>query len=82
MALTHDALLNYLKERMGVNAAEIDDQTPLFSSGLLDSFSMIDLIMFIEKEAEIKVEPWGVNFDNFDSIEHILDFVASVQDSQ
>ena len=77
MTLTREMLLDYLSTNMGVDTGEIDDDTLLFSSMLLDSFSMIDLIMFIEKEANIKVKPTEVNLDNIDSIGRILRFIES-----
>jgi acyl carrier protein len=77
MALTREGLLNYFETRMGVNSADIQDETPLFSSNILDSFSMVDLIMFIEQESGTRVEPWEVTLDNLDSMKQILGFVDS-----
>lgn len=77
MTLTREMILDYLGAQMGVDTEEVADDTLLFSSMLLDSFSMIDLIMFIEREAKIKVKPTEVNLDNLDSIERILRFVKS-----
>ena len=77
MALNRETLLEYFDEQMGLDTTEIDDQTLLFSSNVLDSFSLVDLMMFIEKEAGIKIEPLEVTLDNFDSMERIFNFVAS-----
>ena len=82
MALGPESLRTYLHDRMGLNLADLQDETPLFSSNLLDSFSMVDLIMFIEAEAGIRVQPANVTLDNFDSIARILSFVASCDASQ
>ena len=76
MALDKDSLRAYLSDRMGVES-DVDDDTPLFSSSILDSFSMVDLIMFVEQEANIRVEPTDVTLDNFDSIARIVDFAMS-----
>jgi len=77
MAINRETLLEYFDEQMGLDTTEIDDQTLLFSSNVLDSFSLVDLMMFIEKEAGIKIEPSEVTLDNFDSMERIFNFVAS-----
>ena len=77
MAINRETLLEYFDEQMGLDTTEIDDQTLLFSSNVLDSFSLVDLMMFIEKEAGIKIEPSEVTLDNFDSVERIFNFVAS-----
>ena len=70
-----DSLMTYLGERMGLDTAALTADTPLFSSNLLDSFSMVDLIMFIEKESGLKLQPTDVSLDNLDSIDRILRFV-------
>ncbi|MDY6992389.1 MAG: acyl carrier protein [Pseudomonadota bacterium] len=77
MALTSELLLDYLSQNMGLDSSQLDEKTLLFSSNLLDSFSMVDMIMFIEQEAGIKMEAGDVNLDNLDSIERILKFVHS-----
>jgi len=71
--LTAEKLINYLIEEMGLT--DIDSNTLLFSSTLLDSFSMVDLIAFIERESEIKIAPTEVTLDNLDSVNRILAFV-------
>lgn len=76
MSLTKEALQTYLDDELGLDEDEIDDTTPLFSSGLIDSFSLIQLITFIEGEASIRVAPTEVSLDNLDTIENILNFVA------
>ena len=73
--MNSDSLKQYLAERMGLDKASLEDETPLFSSNLLDSFSMVDLIMFIEKESGVSLHPTDVSLDNLDSIERILRFV-------
>jgi len=77
MVLTRESLLNYLSTELGLHTDEIDDDTLLFSSSLLDSFSMVDLIAFIEKEAAISISPTEVSLDNLDSVERILKFVQN-----
>jgi acyl carrier protein len=74
--MNSESLKTYLGERMGLDKATLADETPLFSSNLLDSFSMVDLIMFIEKESAVRLDPTDVSLDNLDSIERILRFVA------
>ena len=68
-------LLTYLKERMGLQVESIDDSTPLFSSGLLDSFSLMELIMFVESEAGVLMNPADVSFENLDSVDRIVRYV-------
>jgi len=76
MALTRDALLRHLRERARVDTSKIGPETLLFTSGLVDSFSLVELVLFIEMTSDIKMKPSEVNLDNLDSIERILAFVA------
>ena len=75
MALSSETLFEYFKTRLGVETEGMDDTTPLFSSSLLDSFSIVELMVFIESQAGIKMEAWDVTLDNLDSIERILKYV-------
>lgn len=75
MALTHDALLHYLGKQFRLDTGQILPETSLFASGLIDSFSLVELVLFIEESCGIKVKPSEVNLDNLDSIERILAFV-------
>ena len=77
MTLTHDALLGYLGEKLGLDSSRIEPELSLISSGLIDSFSMVELVLFIEKTCGIKVKPSEVNLDNLDSVERILAFTQS-----
>ena len=76
MALSRDSLITYLNSKLGLDTTDVDDETLLFSTSLLDSFSMVDLIMFIEKEGAIKLSPTDVSLDNLDSIGRILRFAG------
>jgi acyl carrier protein len=77
MALDRENLRRYLHEKQGLQLEDFEDATLLFSSGLIDSFSMVDLIMFIENTAGLRVHPADVTLDNLDSIERILAFIAA-----
>ena len=48
MALERENLRRYLHEKQGLEPEDFEDDTLLFSSGLIDSFSMVDLIIFTE----------------------------------
>jgi acyl carrier protein len=76
MTVTRQLLLEQLEARFGLDASGIEDTTPLFSSGLLDSFSVAELLMFIEEQGGFRVEPTEITLDNLDSIERILAFAG------
>lgn len=47
------------------------DSADLIKNGLLDSFTMIQLISFIESELGTKVDMEEIGPDNFNSVENI-----------
>jgi acyl carrier protein len=78
MPVTREGLLHFLSAELAVDAADITPHTPLFSSGLVDSFAFVTLLSHIESEAGFLIEPSDVNLDNFDSIERILAYVERI----
>ncbi len=78
MALTREALCAYLEGTLGVPSDDLaDPEALLFSTGILDSFSMVDLIMFIEGEAGVQLSPADVRLENLDSVSRILALAAA-----
>jgi acyl carrier protein len=81
MPVTREGLLHFLSDELAVDATEIDEQTPLFSSGLIDSFAFVSLLAHIESEGGFRIEPTDVNLNNFDSIARILAYAQGVEAS-
>lgn len=77
MNLTDEDLFEYLASRFNVAREGLAAETSLFSSGLVDSFAMVELIVFIEGKCDIKFKPSEINLDNIDSVSRILKFVES-----
>jgi acyl carrier protein len=59
----------------GESEDNLRDDTPLRSSGILDSLATLGLISFLEQEYGIEVEAHETDVDNFDRIEDIAAFV-------
>lgn len=77
MPISRDSLLSYLRERQGAELSDDDGDAALFSGGLLDSFTMVDLIVFLEKEGQFKVLPSEVTLENMDTIDRILAYAQT-----
>jgi acyl carrier protein len=58
---------------------EVDIDTPLISSGLIDSFSMVSLKTFIEKEYAIRVPDSMATPESFDTVESICELVRELR---
>lgn len=76
MMLDHARLLDNVRELSGLNGEATID-TPLFSSGALDSVAMLSLIALVEESAGIEIHAEDVTLDNFDSVERIVRFAES-----
>ena len=54
---------------------EITYDSPLISSGYVDSFSMVSLLVFLENKFKIKIPPEKATPEAFDSVNKIVEFV-------
>jgi acyl carrier protein len=78
MLLTSETIIEYLATNQGIDAAQIEsNETPLFSSGLLDSFSLLELVQFIEETSNVRLGPTDITLDNLDTISGILAFTKA-----
>ncbi len=55
--------------------------TELFKSGFLDSIDMVELVMFIEKQFEIKLPQNLMTIENFNSIENIVTIIDKIKNN-
>lgn len=77
MGISRKRLVDYLESSFGLEIADIEDDTPLFSAGLLDSFSVADLLVFLEDTGNFLIEPEEIVPENLDSVGQIIAFAAS-----
>jgi acyl carrier protein len=52
--------------------------TAIFADGYLDSLNVLHLIIFIESQYKIKIDPFSINLDVLGSINKIVDFVEGI----
>jgi acyl carrier protein len=64
------------RPRRGAQA--FDDDTPLFSSGIVDSFGVLELIAFLEDTFAIEIDTNEHELRDFDTVRTIAGLVASV----
>jgi acyl carrier protein len=61
----------------GEKASNLRDDTPLRTSGILDSVSTLRVVGFVEEHYGIEVEAHEASVENFDSINSIAAFIQS-----
>lgn len=74
MGISREDVLTFLQEQTDLDINEIEDDTLLFSSRMVDSFAMVELIQVIETKGNFRMRPAEVHLDNLDSIARILGF--------
>ena len=77
MTFKKDDLIGYIQTELNVDEPVAGD-TELFSSGMLDSVSMVGLISYVEDKGGVHIQPGDVTLDNFDTIDAILEYVTRI----
>lgn len=71
-----ELVLQYVKkEYTDDQGVEITYDTPLISSGYVDSFSMVSLLVFLENQFRIKIPGNKATPEAFDTVEKIVNLV-------
>lgn len=55
----------------------IQPEEPLISSGLIDSFSLMDLALFVEDTFGVRIEDTELNANTFDNLTQLVSLVES-----
>jgi acyl carrier protein len=61
----------------GEKASNLHDDTPLRSSGIIDSVGLLRMIDFIESRYTIQVDAHEAGVENFDRIEDMATFIQN-----
>jgi acyl carrier protein len=55
----------------------IKPDEPLISSGLIDSFSLVDLALIVEDEFDVRIDDSELNADTFDTLDALVKLIES-----
>jgi acyl carrier protein len=78
-AAERDVRRYLLRELIRDEDMDLERDEPIFSSGLLDSFSVTQLICFLEDQFAIKIAVSEVTLPDFDTVGKILALVARLR---
>ena len=74
-----EMILEYIKNEYldedEVEEVQLDESTPLISSGIVDSFSMVSLKRFLEKKYSISIPDEEATPQAFDTVTSIITLV-------
>ena len=74
----HDRVKAYILNEFlpGEDPDELADDTPLMTTGILDSLATLKLVTFLEQEFDIAVEAHEADAENLDTLDLIVALVA------
>ncbi|MFN3706230.1 MAG: acyl carrier protein [Thermoflexales bacterium] len=68
----------YIAERILKNPRRvIRPDEPLISSGLIDSFHLVDLGLFVEERFGVRIDDSELNAETFDTLQQLADLIAA-----
>jgi acyl carrier protein len=79
-----EEIIDLLSEKITKNLLKdpkmkLDPSEPLISTGLLDSFNLVDLALIVEETFGVRIEDFELNADTFDTIEQLAQIIAERQ---
>ena len=67
------------KELLKQPDRKITPDEALISGGLIDSFSLVDLALFVEEILGVRIDDTELNADTFDTLTQLADLIKSRQ---
>lgn len=76
--LTRETLIEFIEDEVGVDTSKVNEDTLLFSTGIVDSFALVTLMSFVETQTGIRMEMADVTLENFDSVNRMIAYIKRV----
>lgn len=57
----------------------IDPDEPILSNGLIDSFSLVDVALFVENKYKVVIDNTDLNANAFDTLNQLADLIIERQ---
>jgi acyl carrier protein len=77
----HDELIEAIEDWVPLLQGELDRQTPLITSGRIDSLGLFRLVMWIERKVGHPIDVAGIEMaKQLDSVDAIVGFVVRERD--
>jgi acyl carrier protein len=75
-----EMILDYIRreyvDEEEADDVKLDENTPLISSGIVDSFSMVSLKRFLEKKYGVSIPDADATPEAFDTVNKIIELVG------
>lgn len=73
-------IITLIQNEVLAEPTEIEPDTKLFSNGFLDSIQLTSLFMSLETSYDVKIGPFDVSQENFDTPEQIAQWLNKTGD--
>ncbi|MTI46796.1 acyl carrier protein [Sporosalibacterium faouarense] len=70
-----ESIRRFITDNLILQDVEIDLDTELFNSGLIDSFALLDLVCYIEDEFNVKIKDYEIVENNANTVIKIGDMI-------
>lgn len=72
-----EQIRSFIVENFLFGERGVEDDEPLFDSGIIDSLGLIKLIAFIEKKFNISIDMSEIMIENFNTLNGIMETLKS-----
>ena len=69
-------LTDAIVEHFGLDASQITGHTPLFTSALLSSIQLIQMIMLVEEKFAVTIPGFDVGMETFDTVDALSNYIV------
>lgn len=76
MSETKKKIRDYISNDLGIDISQVADGEPLFSSGLIDSFALVELLAFLESDLGAEIDIADIDIDQLDTIDGLSNMVG------
>ena len=75
-----EKIKNFIVENFLFGERGLEDDEPLFESGIIDSLGLIKLLAFIDETFKISMEMSEIDIENFNTLNDILETIKRKMD--
>jgi acyl carrier protein len=71
----HGKVRDFLRSKLGADMLQLGADDPLLSTGIIDSFAILELIAFLEEAFQVTIDPSRQRLTEFETINSIVKVV-------
>ncbi len=73
----NDKIISYIKAEISMEPFDdIDLEDDLLGNGIVDSLGMMKLVVYLENEFKVKIEPEDMTVENFSTVHSISEYLS------